>query len=79
MKKLAGITFVLLFFFTSFILPQDQPLPVDKDVVTGTLDNGIKYYIQKNQKPEKRAELRLFVNAGSVLEDDNQLRISSPG
>jgi len=72
MKKLAGITFVFLFFFTSFIRPQDQPLPVDKDVVTGTLDNGLKYYIQKNHKPEKRAELRLFVNAGSVLEDDNQ-------
>ncbi len=72
MKKTAGIIFVCLFFFTSFILPQDKPLPVDKDVITGTLDNGVKYYIQKNQKPEKRAELRLFVNAGSVLEDDNQ-------
>ena len=72
MKKLAGITFVFLFLFTSFILPQDKALPVDKDVITGTLDNGVRYYIQKNQKPEKRAELRLFVNAGSVLEDDNQ-------
>lgn len=72
MKRLAGIIFVFLFFFTSFILPQDKPLPVDKDVITGTLDNGLRYYIQKNQKPEKRAELRLFVNAGSVLEDDDQ-------
>ena len=72
MKKLAGITFVFLFLFTSFILPQDKPLPVDKDVITGTLDNGVRYYIQKNQKPEKRAELRLFVNAGSVLENENQ-------
>ena len=32
----------------------------------------MRYYIQKNKKPENRAELRLFVNAGSVLEDDNQ-------
>ncbi len=72
MKKLSGITFVFLFFFTSSILPQDKPLPVDKDVITGTLDNGLRYYIQKNQKPEKRAELRLFVDAGSVLEDDDQ-------
>ena len=30
------------------------------------------YYIRKNSKPEDRVELRLAVNAGSVLEDDDQ-------
>ena len=47
-------------------------LPVDPEVTTGTLDNGLTYYIRKNLKPEKRAELRLAVKAGSVLEDDDQ-------
>lgn len=47
-------------------------LPFDSLVVTGTLNNGLRYYIRNNHKPEKRAELRLVVNAGSVLEDDNQ-------
>lgn len=49
------------------------PLPVDPKVKIGTLPNGIRYYIRKNARPEKRAELRLVVNAGSVLENENQL------
>jgi zinc protease len=49
-----------------------QPLPIDPRVIVGTLPNGLKYYIRKNSRPEKRAELRLVVNAGSILEDDNQ-------
>jgi zinc protease len=48
------------------------PLPFDPAVTVGTLSNGMRYYIRQNQKPEKRAELRLVVNAGSVLEDDDQ-------
>ena len=49
------------------------PLPVDPRVKIGTLPNGIRYYIRRNGRPEKRAELRLVVNAGSVLEGDDQL------
>ena len=49
------------------------PLPVDSKVRIGTLSNGLRYYIRKNVKPEKRAELRLVVNAGSILENANQL------
>ena len=48
------------------------PLPRDPRVVVGTLPNGIRYYLRRNAKPEKRAELRLVVNAGSILEDDDQ-------
>ena len=47
-------------------------LPVDPKVRIGTLPNGLRYYIRQNEKPEKRAELRLVVNAGSVLEDEDQ-------
>jgi len=39
----------------------------------GRLENGITYYVRSNGKPENRAELRLVVNAGSVLEDEDQL------
>lgn len=49
-----------------------DPLPVDPDVKVGKLSNGLTYYIRKNSKPEKKVELRLAVNAGSVLENDNQ-------
>ena len=51
-------------------------LPTDPAVVTGTLSNGLTYFIRPNAKPERRAELRLAVNAGSVLEDDDQLGLA---
>ena len=50
----------------------DARLPVDPKVRIGTLPNGIRYYIRKNTLPAKRAELRLAVNAGSVLESKDQ-------
>src|SRR6476620_1776191 len=53
-------------------IPLTATLPVDSKIKIGTLPNGIKYYIRKNAKPEKRAELRLVVNAGSILEDNDQ-------
>jgi len=52
--------------------PADSPLPIDPAVRTGTLENGLRWFIRPNARPEKRAELRLVVNAGSVLEDEDQ-------
>jgi zinc protease len=49
-----------------------QQMPVDPEVVVGTLPNGLRYYVRANKKPGRRAELRLVVKAGSVLEDDDQ-------
>ena len=51
-------------------------IPVDSTIRTGTLDNGLTYYIRRNQQPENRVELRLAVNAGSILENDNQLGLA---
>jgi zinc protease len=53
------------------VLP-DSPLPIHPQVRHGTLANGLSYYVRANRRPEKRAELRLVVNAGSILEDDDQ-------
>ncbi len=49
-----------------------ETVPLDPAVRTGKLANGLTYYIRQNTKPEKRVELRLAVNAGSVQEDDDQ-------
>src|ERR1041385_3589507 len=38
----------------------------------GRLPNAPRYYIRANQNPQARAELRLVVNAGSVLEEEDQ-------
>src|SRR6266566_790616 len=52
--------------------PLDQIVPVDPLITVGTLPNGLRYYIRANAQPRARAELRLVVNAGSVLEDEDQ-------
>ena len=57
-------------------IPMGSPLPMDPDVTVGELENGLRYYIRQNSQPENRAELRLVVNAGSVLEDDTQLGLA---
>src|SRR2546425_1779953 len=48
------------------------PMPVDPEISIGKFANGMRYYIRRNKKPEKRAELRLVVKTGSILEDDDQ-------
>jgi len=47
-------------------------MPVDAAITRGQLPNGLRYYVRDNPKPEKRAELRLVVRAGSILEEDDQ-------
>jgi zinc protease len=51
---------------------RDSILPNDTSVKVGRLPNGLTYYIRKNAEPPHRAELRLVVNAGSLLEDPDQ-------
>lgn len=52
--------------------PADERIPADPAITQGRLENGLCYYVQHNGRPEKRVELRLVVNAGSVEEDDDQ-------
>ena len=49
-----------------------QVIAVDPQIREGRLPNGLQYFVRANGQPRGRAELRLVVNAGSVLEDDNQ-------
>ena len=52
--------------------PVDPVIALDPEIKRGTLANGLTYYVMKHHKPEQRAALWLAVNAGSVLEDDDQ-------
>ena len=57
---------------TSAQLNLQSKLPVDVKVKIGKLPNGLTYYIRQNKKPEQKVELRLVLNAGSILEEDDQ-------
>ena len=51
---------------------QLPPLPVDKNVRIGKLDNGLTYYIRHNEKPENRVEFYIAQKVGSILEEPQQ-------
>ena len=54
----------------------EAALPIDPKVKIGKLPNGLTYYIQANKKPENRATFFLAVDAGSVLEENNQIGLA---
>lgn len=75
MKQILKSALVLLLFpVANFAqdLKDTDAIPFDADVRKGTLKNGLTYYIRKNAKPENKVDLRLVINAGSVLENDDQ-------
>lgn len=75
MKLLNKLAFGLLLFPASFFAQEldfSKAIPFDANVKTGKLKNGLTYYIKKNAKPENKVDLRLVINAGSILEDDDQ-------
>lgn len=72
MKKIT----LLLLFISQFSFAQkidlNKDLPMDPSVKIGKLKNGLTYYIKRNIEPAKRAQLRLVLKAGSILETDSQ-------
>jgi len=50
----------------------EDTLPIDPAVVHGRLTNGLSYLLRHNAEPQGRVDLWLVVNAGSVLEDEDQ-------
>ena len=58
--------------FVAFGQQQPQPLPNDGEVKVGKLENGLTYYIRRNDKPAQRAEFYLATNVGAFQEEDDQ-------
>lgn len=76
MKIVLRLTMLFMFTGTFFLgLAQQKPdekLTTDPKVMKGKLPNGLTYYIRKNKLPEKKVELRLAINVGSIVEDNSQ-------
>ncbi len=53
-------------------MPGDARLALDAGIRTGVLKNGLTYYVDRNTEPQGRAEMRLVVDAGSALEEEDQ-------
>ena len=72
--SLLAVAFVLCVGFQQAVAQQMQfpPLPVDKNVRIGQLDNGLTYYIRHNKLPENRAEFYIAPKVGCILEEPQQ-------
>ncbi|MEM6915390.1 MAG: insulinase family protein [Verrucomicrobiota bacterium] len=54
-------------------LPQENSdVPADPAVTWGVFENGLRYAILPNEEPPDRVSMRLYVDAGSLMEADNQ-------
>lgn len=49
-----------------------EPIPTDKAVRVGKLENGMTYYIRHNEKPKGQAHFYILHDVGSIQEADNQ-------
>ena len=67
---------VSLFFVVNHAQNLNESIPVSSEVEIGKLDNGLTYYLQNNEKPDDIVELRMVVNTGSVMEDNDQLGLA---
>jgi zinc protease len=76
MKNKLSLLFIV--FFTTLLNSWSQqpdisgPAPIDPEIRTGRLDNGLTYFIRKNKEPEKRASFYIIQNVGAILENDDQ-------
>ena len=53
--------------------PQDSSdIAPDPGAIFGTLDNGFRYIIYPNAEPPERVSLRLHIDAGSLMEAEDQ-------
>ncbi|MCM1109785.1 MAG: insulinase family protein [Clostridium sp.] len=71
MKKLLTLTAAVLLSVTQ-IGAALRPIPADTAVRTGTLPNGLTYYIRHNAQPANRADFYIAQRVGSVNEEENQ-------
>lgn len=76
MKKIMRMAFIAVAAFACLPVAvkaqQMPPVPVDKEVRIGILDNGLTYYIRHNEYPKNQVDFYIAQKVGSILEEDNQ-------
>lgn len=73
MKRTGIVLAALLALFSHGVRAQQtEQLPVDPQVRTGKLANGLTYYIRHNELPKNQAEFYIAQKVGSMQEEENQ-------
>jgi len=55
---------------------RQSDLKPDPNVTFGEFENGFRYILMPNQKPEDRVSMHLYIQAGAMLEKDNERGIA---
>ena len=74
-KIIASVIIVFLSgIYTCMVAQTDltQKAPIDPEIRTGKLQNGLTYFIRNNKEPQNRASFYIIQNVGAILEKDNQ-------
>lgn len=72
LRSLSIVALLICCNFQQVFAQQMPPLPMDKNVRTGKLENGLTYYIRKNNLPENRIDFYIAQKVGSIQEEANQ-------
>jgi zinc protease len=70
-RCLAAIALLLL-----AAVARGQPLPTDPALVSGELENGLRYIVRRHNNPPGRAAVWMHVHSGSLNETDRQRGIA---
>lgn len=66
------LLFALLCFGAKSTAQFSTTVPLNQEVVSGKLKNGMKYYVLHNQWPKDRVSFYFAQNVGAILENDDQ-------
>ena len=73
MKKLS---YIFVIFLLLVVKSFANEFPLDPSITYGKLENGLTYYIKKNNYPSSKVKIKLVVKAGSLMEEDHQRGLS---
>lgn len=71
-RSLLVIALIVCCNFQQALAQQQPPIPIDPNVRIGKLDNGLTYYLRKNNLPANRADFYIAQKVGSIQEEENQ-------
>lgn len=71
-RSLLVIALIVCCNFQQALAQQQPPIPIDSNVRIGKLDNGLTYYLRKNNLPANRADFYIAQKVGSIQEEENQ-------
>ena len=71
LSKIKILILIQLLAFSAFA-QRSTTFPLNEEVKTGKLANGMTYYILHNEEPKDRASFYFVQNVGAILEEDSQ-------